>query len=415
MVRTLRHDHKAVNRAPARVTVFHLGWVVLACSIVLSLIGIHAMDIAKPPSEGEAMGAVAGRQLVFLGMGLVVAAGACIAHYRILIPFVWPIMGVVLSMLVFVLLPFVPEWIVAPRNGARRWISLGFTDFQPSELAKIAAVLVTASYLRYRDNYRTLVGLIPPALIATVPMALILVEPDLGTALLFLPTLAAMLIAAGARLWHLIGTAAIGAAFAATVISISLAMADQGKYPILRPHQVERIQAVVDRIKGDERHLDDRGFQGQQALMLIGSGRLAGHSAEKSRALVRYSRLPEGHNDMIFAVIVNRFGLIGAWSVIGLYTLMAGAALGAAAACKDPFGRLTIVGLAMMIATQATINISMNLGLMPITGMTLPFVSAGGSSLVAGFIMVGLICNIAMRRPRYFWRKSFEYDSPDAD
>lgn len=413
MSRTLRHDTQGVSASRSRVTALHAGWIVLICALLLSLIGIHGMNIARPPSGDAALGLVAGRQTVFLGIGLVAAIGACAPSYRMLVPLAWSIMAVVLGLLVFVLLPIVPEAIVTPRNGARRWINVGITDFQPSELAKIAYVLVTASYLRYRSNYRTLAGLIPPALITLIPMGLILIEPDLGTALLFIPTLVAMLIAAGAKLWHLIGTAALGGGFAMTVVVVSLVMAQEERYPILRPHQVERIQAVVDRIKGDERHLDDRGFQGEQALMLIGSGRIMGHSTEKSTALVRYSRLPEGHNDMIFAVLINRFGLAGAWSIIGLYMVMMGAALAVASTCKDPFGRLVVVGLVAMIVTQATINMSMNLGLLPITGMTLPFVSAGGSSLVTGFVMVGLVCNVAMRRPRYFERRSFEYDVID--
>lgn len=408
------HRRLAFVSGGPRITAFHLGWVVLGCAVLLSLIGIHAMDIARPPAEGVAMGPVARRQLIFLALGLIAALGSCVTSYRMLVTLAWPIMGIVVGMLVFVLLPFVPEAIVTPRNGARRWISVGVTDFQPSELAKIAYIILTAAYLRYRKSYRTLVGLVPPALITFLPIGLILVEPDLGTALLFVPTLVAMLIAAGAKLRHLIGTATLGGVFAIGIVVASLLFARQERYPILRPHQVERIEAVVDRIKGDERHLDDRGFQGEQALMLIGAGRIAGHSEEKSRALVRYSRLPEGHNDMILAVIINRFGLLGAWLVIGLYTVQMAAALLVAGACRDPFGRLVVVGLSAMIVTQATINISMNLGLMPITGMTLPFVSAGGSSLVTGYLMVGLICNVAMRRARYFERESFEYDGEDA-
>jgi rod shape determining protein RodA len=107
-------------------------------------------------------------------------------------------------MLIFVLIPWVPEAIVRPRNGARRWISLYFTDFQPSELTKIAYICALASYLRFRRNYRTFFGLFLPLALTFVPMVLILVEPDLGSAMLFLPTLFAMLIAAGAKIWHLV-------------------------------------------------------------------------------------------------------------------------------------------------------------------------------------------------------------------
>jgi cell division protein FtsW (lipid II flippase) len=399
-------------QAAPRITVMHAGWLTLASALGLCAVGIHCIDLARPGS-GAWFASAAGRQTIFVMVGLV-AGGLCvIPHYRRFAPLAWPIMGVVLGLLVFVLVPFVPESIVAPRNGSRRWINVGITDFQPSEIAKIAFVLACAAYLRYRDNYRRLIGLVPPALIAFAPMLLILIEPDLGTALLFIPALVAMLVAAGAKMRHLITTGLLGLSFGGVVAVLSLIFAVQGKYPLLRPHQVERIQAVADRIKGDERYSDDRGFQGRQAMTLIGAGGMTGHSFEKSSNLVRYSALPEAHNDMIFAVVVNRFGLIGAVGVLGLYFLFFVSSLMVAATCKDPFGRLLVVGLAAMIVTQLAINVGMNIGLMPITGMTLPFVSAGGSSLVAGFISVGLICNVAMRRPPLLWRKSFEYDGPN--
>lgn len=401
-------------QAPPRITWEHPAWFTLLSALALCAVGIHCIDLARPGAAGAAWYATAaGRQIVFLVVGLAAGAVAAFPHYRRLAPISWPILGACLALLVFVLIPVVPESIVSPRNGARRWINIGITDFQPSELAKIAFVIACAAYLRYRDNYRRLTGLIPPATIAFIPMLLILVEPDLGTSLLFIPALVAMLVAAGAKMRHLITTGGLGIAFGVVIAVASLIFAADGRYPLLRPHQVERIQTVVDRFKGDERFSDDRGFQGRQAMTLIGAGGLSGHPFEKSRKLIRYSALPEAHNDMIFAVIVNRFGLIGAVGVLGLYLVFFASAMMTAALCKDPFGRLLVVGLATIIITQVAINVGMNVGIMPITGMTLPFISAGGSSLVAGFLTVGLIWNVAMRRPPLLWRRSFEYDFVD--
>lgn len=399
-------------QAAPRISILHPAWFTLFAALGLCAIGIHCIELARPTERAWYQSA-AGRQVVFVIVGLVGAACCALPHYRRFVPLAWPILAAVLALLAFVLAPFVPESIVSPRNGARRWINIGFTDFQPSELAKIAFVIACAAYLRYRDNYRRLTGLIPPAIIAFIPMLLILIEPDLGTALLFIPALVAMLVAAGAKMRHMITTGALGVAFGFTVCVLSLVFAAEGRYPLLRPHQVERIQSVVDRFKGDERHSDDRGFQGQQAMTLIGAGGIAGHPHEKSRNLVHYSKLPEAHNDMIFAVIVNRFGFFGALVVLALYMVFFTSSMMVAATCKDPFGRLLVVGLASIIVTQLAINVGMNIGLMPITGMTLPFVSAGGSSLVAGFLTVGLIWNVAMRRPPLLWRKSFEYDHAD--
>ncbi|MEM9083642.1 MAG: FtsW/RodA/SpoVE family cell cycle protein, partial [Planctomycetota bacterium] len=251
--------------------------------------------------------------------------------------------------------------------------------------------------------------LIIPAFIAFVPMGLILVEPDLGTALLFMPSLLAMLVAAGAKLVHVIGTCALGGVFGLGIVAASLFFAQAEKYPLLRPHQVERIEAVIDSWQGDERFVDSRGFQGRQAKMLLGAGGFAGHDEERARALINFSSLPERHNDMIFAVVLNRFGFVGSAIMLALYAVWFVGALFTAGVSKDPFGRIIVVGFVGMLATQAMINIGMTLGLLPITGMTLPFVSYGGSSLLMNFVMVGLILSVGLRRPERLWRDSFEF------
>lgn len=400
--------------AKPRLTLLHAGWIVLFATLGLVLIGVTAIDLARPDGA-TALASDAKRQLVFLAIGLAAAAVAALPHHRLLALLSWPAMIAVLSLLVFLILPFVPSGIVSPRNGARCWINLGFTDIQPSELCKVTYVMVLAYYLRRRSNHRTLLGLIPPALIAAVPMGLILMQPDLGTASLFIPTLVAMLVAAGARMAHLISASLLGGAFLIGIVIASIWFARSEQYPFLKRYQVDRIESALDLAQGDTRRASDRGFQGQAALMVAGSGGLTGHAPERSRALVQFSGLPERHNDMIFAVIVNRFGFVGAVTVIALYIAWIGGALLVAGACKDPFGRLVVAGFAAMIATQMTINIGMNLGLVPITGITLPFVSYGGSSLLSGLIMVGLTFGIATRRPPHLWQKSFEYDPAPED
>ncbi|MEO1128806.1 MAG: FtsW/RodA/SpoVE family cell cycle protein [Planctomycetota bacterium] len=398
---------RTVKRKP--LTLAHAGWLVVGATLILVAIGVYCISITSG-LEGGRLSGTALRQAVFACLGLAVAIVAMIPHYRRLIHYVVPLAVIVVAMLIFLLIPFVPEAIVRPRNGARRWIDIGITEFQPSEVAKVVYVLVTAAYLRYRHNHRSIRGLVGPSLIAFVPMALILVEPDLGTALLFIPALIAMLIAAGARLSHLISAGVLSLAFGTVVLVTSLVLAQQDSYPLMRPHQVERVQAVMDRFKGDDRFDHERGFQGEQATTLIGAGGIAGHPEAKSRALVYFSSLPERHNDMIFAVFANRFGMLGIVGLLAVYAAWIGGALAIAGGCKDPFGRLVCVGFAAIVATQMGVNIGMTVGLLPITGMTLPFVSYGGSSLLIGFVMVGLICNIAIRRPQYLWRRSFEFD-----
>lgn len=384
------------------------GWLVLAATILLTLIGIHAITISEG-LEHALLNTQAKKQLVFAAVGVLGAFVVMIPHYRWAAHLAWPAAAATVGLLVFVLIPFVPEAIVRPRNGARRWISLGVTDFQPSELAKIVFVVVVAQALERTRRHREYRGLLVIGLAALVPIGLILIEPDLGTSLLFVPTLLAMLVAAGARLKHLILTGAAGGSLGLAIVVVSLVFAERERYPLLRPHQVVRIQAVMDEIRGDDRHRDERGFQGTQAKIVLGAGGLTGHDELRTRALVSFSALPERHNDMIFPVVVNRFGLLGALGVLVLYGVWVVGACAVAIMCKDGFGRLVVIGLAAMMATQATINIGMTMGLFPITGMTLPFVSYGGSSLLMGYLMVGVILSVGIRRPPLLWKESFDF------
>ncbi|MHC4976044.1 MAG: FtsW/RodA/SpoVE family cell cycle protein [Planctomycetota bacterium] len=374
----------------------HAGWVTLCASLVLSLIGVYVIDLTAGVGA-TGIGYHAKRQLVFLGVGMVaccVVAFPSVKVVRRLAPLL--VIGSAV-LLVFVLVPLVPEAIVTPRNGARRWISLGFTDFQPSELAKIAYVLSVSMYLRRRKNHRTLPGLLLPALITLVPMGLIVLEPDLGTALLFMPTLFAMLVAAGARLWHL------------ALIVVVLGGTAPAMYPMLKPHQKQRIRAMVNQITGDTSEADGINYQGFKSMTLVGAGGITGMEATLSRAVVDFNELPEDHNDMVFAVIVNRFGLLGGLGVMGLYLAWVGGTLWVASGCRDAFSRIVCVGLAALIASQAVFNMGIAVGLLPVTGMTLPFISYGGTSLVSVYVMTGLIFGIAMRREAPLARQSFEF------
>jgi len=393
--RTLRKTARAGHKP--MVTLRHPAWISFGAAICLGLLGVFCIDLTAGVGSGG-VSSLAIRQLLFLSVAVVGCAVAATPHYKLIGAFSPLLIVATLALLVFVLIPFVPEAIVKPRNGARRWISLGIVDFQPSELAKIVYVIAAARYLRFRRNHRRLLGLIPPAIITFVPMALILVEPDLGTALLFLPALFAMLIAAGAKLKHLI-----------LIIALALAAAP-AMYPLLQPHQKQRIEAIMHQLRDDRSKADSINYQGFRAMTLVGAGGVSGLGGEKSRAVIDYNELPEDHNDMIFAVISNRFGLVGGLATLGAYALWLLGALWTAAACKDPFGRLLVVGLSAIIFTQMMINVGMTVGVLPITGMTLPFVSYGGSSLVSAFLITGLIMNVAMRRPAWLQRQSFEFD-----
>ncbi len=379
----------------------HPAWLCVLAAAMLSALGIYGIDLASA-SEAHALTQLtpqAFKQLVFLGVGLIAGATAALPHLRWLSALSWVLAAVAMGLLILLLLPGVPEAIVSPINGTRAWIKLPGFNAQPSELGKIAFVLLMATLMKRTDEHRRFVGIIKLFALTAVPVGLIVLQPDLGTASLFGPALVAMLIAAGAKLRHLLLLAAIGLAMAPVC------------WPLLHDYQRERIVAMVRQFQGDRSGGQDENFQSFTAQRLIGAGGLWGQSDEQTRALVRFNRLPEAHNDMIPAVLMCRFGVLGSvFLLMGYFGWIAGALL-TAAWSKDPFGRLVAVGLSAFIAGQAIVNVGMNLGLLPIIGITLPFVSYGGSSLLTCWIMTGLQVNIAMRRPSLPIRSSFEYDA----
>lgn len=391
----------------SELTWAHGAWMCVLSGLALALLGLYAIEVgsAQVPGIGGSGGGgtLVVRQSVYLLVGVVAAALVALPHYRLVRWIAWPLMWLMLGLLVFVLIPWVPSSIVAPRNGARCWIQLGPADFQPSEVAKICFVLVMADYLRHRQNHRTFGGLMVPAMIALVPAALITMQPDLGMAMLFVPVTFAMLLAAGAKLKHL------------SIVVLCAMLAAPAAYPLLRPHQKARIDGMIARFTDPEKGADGVNFQALTAQTLSGAGELAGVTASKARALVRFNRLPERHNDMILAVIMARFGLVGGLGVLTLYAMWFAGAYISAATCRDPFGRLVIVGLMAMLFAQAFVNIAMNVGIMPIVGLTLPFVSYGGSSMLAVWVITGLVFSIAMRRPMRLARPTFEFDDTPYD
>lgn len=395
------------------VRLVNFSWLTVISALALSIVGIYAIDLGKNPvasgtpvsvSDGLQLSGEATKQAVFLVVGLLACVIVAIPHYRFIGLLSWPFYVFCLALLVLLIMPGVPSWLVRPRNGARAWIDLGPVDFQPAEIAKIAFVLAVARYLRFRSHHRRFRGLIVPGIIAAVPIGLITVQPDLGGAFLFVPALFAILIAAGARLRHL------------TLIVVCAALAAPASYPFLKPYQKSRLIGLYKQFQGDTTTAFDINFQAITAQTLIGAGEATGRTESETRALVHYNRLPERHNDMITAVIVNRFGFWGGLGLMGLYLMWVMGGWLVAATCRDPLGRLIAVGLPAFIGVQAVVNIGMNLGLLPIIGITLPFVSYGGSSLLACWIMTGLIVNVALHKPRPPFRASFEYaddDGPD--
>ncbi|MDA1008504.1 MAG: FtsW/RodA/SpoVE family cell cycle protein [Planctomycetota bacterium] len=366
----------------------HWGWLPVIGALALSLTGVEAISTTEAD--------YAARQMTFLPLGLFAAAGVAALNPRWMERYAfWLAVAAVLLLLV-VLMPGVPESIVRSRKGARRWISLVITDFQPSELAKIAVILALATWLRTRSDVRMLRGLVVPSIIAFVPFVLILVEPDLGTALTLVPVTAAMLLVAGCKRRHLAG------------VALALALLAVVSVPFLKGHQRDRVDALIAQIQGSTKYSRSIGFQADRAMTLVGAGGVLGRGEEAAKNLVEQNALPEEHNDMIFASVACRWGWQGSVAILlGAASVSIGALI-VAGTVRDPGGRLIAVGIGTLLMTQYFVNIGMNVGILPIAGITLPFVSSGGTSLISSWFMIGMLWSIASMRRGDTLRPAFE-------
>jgi cell division protein FtsW len=262
-------------------------------------------------------------------------------------------------------------------NGARRWISFGPAQFQPSELAKLALAVWAASYFSRKRAPRTLKELWRPIGLTTVVFCgLILVEPDLGTAIAIVVMLSAILLVSG------IPSRTLGAGLGIAAMLGLLAV-------WFEPYRRARLFSFLNPWQDAQ----GAGFQTVQAMIGLGSGGIFGVGLGQSVQKANY--LPEAHTDMIFAIIGEELGLVGATFVIAAYCAFAYAGLRIALQCKDPFGKRLAAGLTALVCGQAAINLAAVMGLAPLTGIPLPFVSYGGSSLVVALASVGILLNIA--------------------
>ena len=278
-----------------------------------------------------------------------------------------------------------------PVNAARSWFDLYFFKLQPSELMKPVLIVALAHYLMYRESYKRIGGLVAPLLLWLAPLALVLKQPDLGTAMTLAPVFFAMLYAAGARLRHL-GLMFLGGGAGLAGLWCT----------VMHDYQKRRILAWLD----PEQYRLREAWQQLQSQMAISSGGLLGKGWSESTA-GNLNLLPERHTDFVFAVVAEEGGFLVAGVVLALSCLVCVAALNVALRTREPAGRLIAVGVAVMLGAQSLINAGVAVGLLPTTGLTLPFVSYGGSSLISAFVCLGLLANIDSRREPVLAREDF--------
>jgi rod shape determining protein RodA len=476
--------------------------------VVLGELGIYSAcggleapggDAAPPSLLGAALRTFWGKQILWIAAGLAVFAATLVPSYTRLAAYSYLVyLGTVAVLALLAALRFGRVELrpfIYPTNNAYSWIHFPGISFQPSELTKIAFIMALAYYLRFRTNFRTLGGLLPPFLMALVPTAL-------GTAMLFLPVLFVMLFAAGARPKHL---AAILAAGFLLVPVFYLSMkgyqrmridswllhpcAERLHFAIREADQAARQAAPLDdlaaiavaaRLTDDQKTVLARRITGMWQFRLwraaarlvrlrdglaarlagrledpptpfdLARGRLlaalaAGTGPERYEALRQFFSallsdqghhlwqmqiavgsggpwgrgwlegtqaryvLPEAHADSLFAVLAEQFGFWGGALVVILYALLFLFGLEVSFSTTEPYGRLIVVGVVALFAAQSFLNLAMSIGLAPITGIPLPLMSYGGSSMVSSFLALGLLCNVALRRLFLIAPRPFEW------
>jgi len=347
--------------------------------LVLVTLGLTAFGLVMVYSATSAPAAVGGgdsifylkRESVYAAIGVALLIAASRVDYRTL-RYLAPIMMLASFGLCLVVLVLGEQV-----NGARRWLGVGPFAFQPSELAKISLAIWASAYLARHRAPQSLKELARPIGLTTGLFAvLILLEPDLGTVIAIGIVLGAILVVSGVPLRVL---AAGGS------IAVALGLAAIWFEPYRRARLFSFVHPWHD--------AQGAGFQTLQAIIGFGSGGIFGTGIGQGVAKVNY--LPEAHTDMIFATIGEELGLVGAALVIAAYCAFAYAGLRVALRCRDPFGKRLAAGLTTLVCGQALVNLAAVLGLAPLTGITLPFVSYGGSSLIVSLASVGVLLNIA--------------------
>ena len=391
--------------------------ILIVATMALITVGILSIYSVSNPAQGDSGGQISDgghwkKQIVF---AIIAVAGFIVVNmvsYRRLGAvsyWMYALLIVLLAILLidkYINLPFVPVV-----NNTRRWLRIGtatkFIQLQPSELCKLVYILALAWYLRYRSNYRSFKSLIMPFLLTLLPMMLILLEPDLGTVLLMMPILFTMLFVAGAKVKHLL------------IIILMAILISPLLWLQMKPYQRARISSVllqsewmrqkaeqspaigkilVGKKFSTKQWKDNQGYHLIRSKFAVASGGKNGYGF-RNGPFIKYNFLPERHNDFVFATIAHQWGFYGCLGLLGLYAIIAGCGLKIANHNTDPFGRLLAVGIVAMFTVEVIVNVSMTVGLMPITGLTLPLVSYGGSSLLVSLAAIGLLNNVGRYRP----------------
>lgn len=351
--------------------------MIIVCTLALLAIGIVMVYSASAVNALHDFGDAyyyLKRQLIFAVLGIVSMFVVMNMDYWIWKKYAKIGLIAAFALLVIVLIP----GIGVVRGGARSWLGLGSFGVQPSEFMKLALIIFLAKWLS--DNQAKISsftrGLLPPLLLLGAAFGLIMMQPDLGTGAVLAGASMIVIYAAGARMAHLSALALAGLAGFAALIAAA-------------PYRLQRITAFLDPWQDPL----GAGYQAIQSLYAIGPGGLVGLGLGMSRQ--KYSYLPEPQTDFIFSIIAEELGFIGGAAVLVLFAVLMGKGMRIAITAPDAFGSLLAAGITGILAVQVVINIGVVIGMMPVTGITLPLISAGGSSLTLILTAVGILLNIS--------------------
>ncbi|HEX5610764.1 MAG TPA: rod shape-determining protein RodA [Solirubrobacterales bacterium] len=392
--RTTRPEPFAVHVGIAeRLGVAHMDWTLAFAAVALVAFSVFTLGQATQDDVPGSPNYFLDRQAMYGALGLLgmfILTRIDYSRFRELRVGIYTFLCATIS-LVFVF--------GFAARGSRRAFELPFFSFQPSELGKLLLVLALAGFVidgarRGSAKQRTLRYLA----LGLAPAALVFLQPDLGTSLVFAVATLGVMYFGGVPWTHF---AVIGAAIVA-LIALVLIVAPAVGTPILKPYQQERLTSFAN----PDEHESDAGYQQNQSKVAIGSGQVSGRGDRATQTGLNF--VPERHTDFIFAVIGERYGFMGAAFVLSLYALLLWRALRIVTLSKNSYGTLVAGGIAVALLFQVFVNVGMNLGIMPITGIPLPLMSYGGSSVLATFLAIGVLQSINVQaqlsqRGRFAW------------
>ncbi len=367
-----------------------LPWGMVGIILAITAFGLAAVYSATYTPRGPSP--LFYKQLIWVSVGLVVMFLAVLPDYHTIGRYAYVLGLVSLGLLFLVMI------IGKTGMGAQRWLSIGSFAFQPSELAKISLTLALARYFAEdpKQGGYELRDLAIPGIMVLVPLALVLKQPDLGTALMLLLTSSLIIVIAGVRLQSVAIVLVSGMVLISAVLFVGPVR--HKIWGSLKPYQQNRIRAFIDPSSDPL----GSGYHANQSKIAVGSGQITGKGYRKGTQS-QMAFLPERHTDFIFAVIAEESGLVGSSVLVLLYLSFLLIGIDTAKNAKDRLGVLMAGGIVSMISLYVFINIGMSVGIVPVVGVPLPLISYGGTSIITTFLALGLLLNIQIRRFMLFY------------